>query len=177
MKYVIVEGTDGAGKTYLVDQIKNAFVVSWVMPVGPPQTADVFHEYLNDVTKFYSAVYPTVFDRFHFGTVAYGTVFRNKPDLSPAEYGALEAVLSAMGTLVIYAEPPWDTVKTNLAKRSEQSEFEKSLQKLGTVRELMRNCFTTTALKKYRHDYTIRGSLDALFDYMDTLGFERRPGR
>ena len=174
MSFVIIEGVDGTGKTTLAERLNQILGLVYEH-VGPPDDKDkAFVEYLERIHKYQGEV-DVVFDRFHWGSQAYGFVFRGRRDLSAREFSYLEQKLIHEAAVAIYCDPPWEHVVENRRQRAaigglDPRGFEDSLPKLDGVRHIFEECVAMTELQVMRYDYTRHTPLDAAAFISSRLG-------
>ncbi len=113
MTIVVVEGSDGAGKTTLIEHAREGQKERYFLTVRasryPPDVKTAF-QYLNWIK--HQRDFDVVLDRTHFiSDRIYGPLLRNE-DL----FKSLPVSFGIEGAIVIYARPPLDTIKLNLAK-------------------------------------------------------------
>ena len=103
MRIIVIEGSDGTGKSTLVDNLGN-----WLRPhvrlsCGPPKTESAFVEYsaLIDAAEEIAATSDShvIIDRLHLGEMVYGTLLRGTPKLSLQELRALSTRLDNLGAV------------------------------------------------------------------------------
>lgn len=113
---LIVEGPDGVGKSTLVTAMSQRYGAT-VYHFGPPNAwMPVLPQLLGPVCSSWKQ--PTIFDRFHFGTEAYGVEFRGAPDMSREEWYALEDVVSCRPGIVLLMMPPREFALANLERKA-----------------------------------------------------------
>lgn len=107
---IIVEGTDGVGKTTLCKKIANKLHLKYVkIPrhTGDPEV-DGFKFYMQQVEELPVAC---VVDRFHLGEYVYPRLYKNdlREPLTIWQLHAIERTLMARGAMLIYvsAKPEW----------------------------------------------------------------------
>lgn len=103
---IILEGTDGAGKSTLAGRLTDAAMVrGWsveVLHAGPPRPeTSVFKQYSEPLMSRRDDVlrhdHLLVLDRWHLGELIYGPLLRGKSLLEPEQFAHLELMLSALG--------------------------------------------------------------------------------
>lgn len=131
MPVTILEGPDGAGKTTLAkrlcdDPSLGAFHYHHFgpPPATPPNAAvpSSFLQYLGAMQAIWrdrNSPFQRheIFDRFVYGELIYGPVFRNDRSLTPWMVRMIERVLLSMETTLVIALPLWDRVYENWSSR------------------------------------------------------------
>lgn len=114
---IILEGVDGAGKTTLANElvrrVRDADYVHRSQPQG-----DILTEY-EDTLTYVPGGRSVVADRWHWGELVYGPVYRGGSALTPAQFTHVELFLRSRGVVVVLVDPGLDTVKERLATRGE----------------------------------------------------------
>lgn len=136
---IILEGEDGAGKSTLADMIETRFhsrrrVVREAF--GPPSydptskvsyQEQVYNQHmrlLDEARLHPQTVY--IVDRFHWGTVAYGRVFRPERDLDGwgdmgrERFMFIENAVAQTGGVTVYVTNDLDTLASRIAARGDE---------------------------------------------------------
>ncbi len=109
-RVIVVEGTDGTGKSTLALDIaaKYGYTYKWL---GKPDKGEVWDTYC----KAYCAIYPgerVVFDRSHWSEDVYGPLFRGSSELTEEQSGLLIDLLGNDVTVVLCVRPMDSIMKT-----------------------------------------------------------------
>jgi len=98
---VILEGPNGAGKTTLANEILQLAPATRYIHASAPVRHPLV-EYTSPIAhgKDY------VLDRWHIGEMVYGTLYREKPGLTNAQFIAVEEFLAEHGAVVIHCNGP-----------------------------------------------------------------------
>lgn len=157
MSLCILEGVDGAGKTTLAEYLCQRYKAMYFHD-GPPNNPEyALSELTDDLAQHPER---SVFDRFHLGNFAYGTVFRGSSDLSTFEMELLDEMLNKRGAALILCQPPEEQIEKNMRQRRKEGiidprGFEDSWEKSKRIMELMRLGFTCSDVHhKTTYDYT-----------------------
>jgi len=99
---VILEGTDGVGKTTAAHQLAVGNHSALLHP-GPPKSDDPIREYLYPLARLVRAGYDVVCDRWHIGEMVWPHVFGRVPLMTLSQMHGLEDVMKAMSpTLLVH---------------------------------------------------------------------------
>lgn len=107
---IVIEGTDGAGKTTLAENLVAKMwtlgVETEVIHAGPPESGlSVFEQYalplLERREKITRRNYLLILDRWHLGELIYGPILRGKCALEPEQFTYLELLLESLGAVKI----------------------------------------------------------------------------
>jgi thymidylate kinase len=161
VSFIILEGTDGGGKTTLARNLVEE-VDGYYRHVGPPEPdIGVFAQYVRDMRDWYDPDRTVVIDRFHLGTWAYGKEFRGKDglgDMDWLEWRLLEEMLMEYGALLVLVKPSWDAVASVWQSRQKREiavnypEYESDLDRLSRVRHHFDEAFEHSMLPKMTYD-------------------------
>jgi len=118
---VVLEGTDGGGKTSLAKELTNTYLKGCqehdtaprVLNIhkGQPLSVDAFKEYENELIKpgvFEMVNSPTgivITDRWHVGETIYGPILRGMSRLSEVGVFHVELALTALGAIRVLVQP------------------------------------------------------------------------
>ena len=108
---VVLEGTDGAGKSTLARALSEAFIHSdcdggvITLTKGPPDDRHILAQYETDLEKYLPMITSShdlvICDRWHLGEQIYGPLLRYKNRLNNAQLIHVEMLLSALGAVRI----------------------------------------------------------------------------
>lgn len=97
---IIIEGPDGAGKSYLAEQLAEALnlqIVHFVAPTDDSSQFDMYRDFLIDAHN-------TILDRAWYSDMVYGPIFRGKAEIRSNAMRELER--GAEDTIIIYCTGP-----------------------------------------------------------------------
>ncbi len=97
---IIIEGPDGAGKSYLAEQLAeqlNLRIVHFVAPTDEFSQFDMYRDFLIDAKN-------VILDRAWYSDMVYGPIFRGKAEIRSDAMWELER--GAEDTIVIYCTGP-----------------------------------------------------------------------
>lgn len=97
---IIIEGPDGAGKSYLAKQLAEALnlqIVHFVAPTDNSSQFDMYRDFLIDARN-------TILDRAWYSDMVYGPIFRGKAEIRSNAMRELER--GAEDTIIIYCTGP-----------------------------------------------------------------------
>jgi hypothetical protein len=107
-KVIILEGPDGAGKTWTANHLKMA---GWeVHHEGPPE-GDPFQHYVGRLLKYLRGKTPVVLDRFHLGEYVYGPVKRDTNYMTATGLRIFNRICRAYNVAQVICLPPWGDVQ------------------------------------------------------------------
>jgi len=118
---VILEGADGVGKTTAAQMLRselrrqNKPVISHHR--GPPKR-DPLLEYTADLEHSSDWLWH-ICDRWHWGELIYGPLYRGKSLLSGAAHQAVDEFLARHGAIVIHIDLPTRLVEERVAERGD----------------------------------------------------------
>jgi thymidylate kinase len=120
-KRIIVEGSDGSGKTTIVNLLAKNYNL---LPVQSFKYSTIFQSFDEgfeawldeELNKTYLRT--PVHDRFFYSEMVYGPVLRSKVAVKPEK---LRSVMKALSdeAFLIYCRPPFGTVEENIKKTSQ----------------------------------------------------------
>lgn len=119
---IIIEGADGVGKTTAVNMLWRVIMLEQgveprILHRGPPQR-DPLLEYTVDL-EFDELNEWTICDRWHWGELIYGPLYRNASLLSGAGHVAIDEFLARRGALLIHLDAPTDVVLERVRERGD----------------------------------------------------------
>lgn len=103
VQFMVVEGPDCAGKSTLVENLKNA--LKWDSKALTHQEGDQFQRYLRE----YAQADGVIFDRGHVSEMVYSMIWRGGNPFSGAEKDLLDEICLRKG-LLIYVSPSMITL-------------------------------------------------------------------
>jgi hypothetical protein len=120
---IILEGTDGAGKTTLARQLATeveAHGESYeILHAGPPEAGlSVFDQYalplLERRDKIALPDHLLILDRWHLGELIYGPLLRGKSALEPEQFAYLELLLESLGATKVVVNATDDAIRSRV---------------------------------------------------------------
>lgn len=105
---IILEGPDGAGKTYLAEELQAEFPELGYSHEGPPpKELEPYHYYVARLhTHIESFPKGFILDRFALGERVYGPIFRGQSRLSYSEWLRLRTLFSELHVVQVMCLPP-----------------------------------------------------------------------
>lgn len=123
----ILEGVDKCGKTTLANKLRDEFgfkVIKCSQPEGDP-----YVEYLEKLSNIKGDV---VFDRFCYGELVYGPVYRGKSALAPWQVRNIELKLLTLNPCVIYCHDEIRRIKARFKRENETFAKEEHIKEMLT---------------------------------------------
>lgn len=120
--FIIVEGPDGAGKTTLIEKLKQQFSSCEVIHFGEiDDPSKYFDIYMQTITEQYkNRIGITILDRCWYSDRVYGPIMRNKEEMPKEKARKLDqAVVENGGGMVIYCDAPTHVLWTRCRERGE----------------------------------------------------------
>lgn len=116
---VIFEGPDGSGKTTAAKQMAERLGARYVHFSSLPRvSAGLARMYVEAMLPALLGYQTVVFDRSWLSEIPYGMAYREGHDrLGDAARRMLERLALRCGAVVVKADPGWETVASNFAKR------------------------------------------------------------
>jgi len=157
---VVLEGPDGCGKSTLSGNFTkfNWNYAHFGAPDGP-----AYDFYRKGVQSLVGA---TVLDRYHTGSIVYGTIFRGTSDLTEFQHWLLEMELKSCSALMVHVTVPWENqvaVIKERRKTSDGDQFE-AIDKQKAIRDKYAEVMEHTALEKVDFDWTRGDTFEKLFE-------------
>jgi thymidylate kinase len=116
IKFIIVEGNDGTGKTTLVDELSGVLrPQGWDTKTLVHRPGDQFSRYLLE----YSNADRIIFNRSHFAEQVFGSIYRGQNPFSDSELEMLNAIVRQYA-MVIYCDLPILEIKKRLDRRNQR---------------------------------------------------------
>ena len=162
----ILEGIDKCGKTTLANKLKKEFgfkIVKCSQPVGAP-----YVEYMKKLDNLKGDV---VFDRFCYGELVYGPIYRGKSALTAEQVRNIELKLMSLNTCIIYCHDEIRRIKVRFVKDGETfAKIEKIAEMAALYQEVMLNSRVPVVQHRMegKTDLTIGNSLKKLVDVLKT---------
>ena len=157
---IVLEGPDGCGKSTLSEEFvkSNWNYAHFGAPDGPAY--DFYRMGINNI------VGPTVLDRFHSGSIVYGSIFRGTSDLTDFQHWLIEMELKSVSALMVHVTVPWEQQLKTITERrktTDGDQFE-ALDKQRAIREKYDEVMASTALRRVTFDWTRGDTAQRLFD-------------
>jgi len=124
--FIIVEGPDGAGKTTLIEKLRQQFnnqfsnceVIHFGKIDDPSKYFDIYMQAIAE--QYESMIDVTILDRCWYSDRVYGPIMRNKEEMSKEKARRLDqAVVESGGGMIIYCDAPTHVLWTRCRKRGE----------------------------------------------------------
>lgn len=156
---VVLEGPDGSGKSTLSDELVslNWNYAHFGAPDGP-----AYDFYRKGVQRLIGA---TVLDRYHTGSIVYGTIFRGTSDLTEFQHWLLEMELKSRSALMIHVTVPLEHQLSVIKERRKTTvgdQFE-DVDKQIAIRKKYEEAMSLTSLDVVEFDWTRGDTLELLF--------------
>lgn len=152
MSIVVVEGSDGAGKTTLIERAREGQRERYFLTVRasryPPDVKTAF-QYLSWVK--HQRDLDLVLDRIHFiSDRVYGPILRNADIFRelPLDFG-----LQSVGAIV-YCRPPLELIAENVRKNQQLKGVPENIEKLVAAYDTLMEMLKGRGLKVIKYDYT-----------------------
>jgi len=125
MTIFVLEGPDGAGKSYLAQQIQQELPDTLILRQGPPTPGeDLLEKYLRPIENiFVNGTRQTshvVMDRWHVGELVYGPLLRGKSMLTRAQMNYIDMVLGTFDARFYFMSASLDTLLKRYDKRGDE---------------------------------------------------------
>lgn len=154
---VILEGPDGAGKTYLANELQNAFSLAYHHEGPPPEDVSAL-QYYGDILESMRGK-DVVIDRFALGERVYGPVLRGKDGLGEDGWRVFQRLAAAVGAIQIVCLPPpevcwsyWREGQNELF--DDEIQFWKTYAAYGYYAQQSRVYdYTTTSLEEFTYGW------------------------
>lgn len=120
---IILEGPNKSGKSTIVRHLQTEYPEhNWkvIKSSAPKPGTNVFKEYIGviEVMKNFPGNY--ILDRFHWGSLVYGPIYRGKKDFSLASFLNIEIKLRKLGAVVINTENTFEYLKDLYERENEE---------------------------------------------------------
>lgn len=125
---VIFEGPDGAGKSTMIEAVKQVHLDEGHAPetvqvwrAGPfPEGSDAWREYVLPLTSLYASKdWLVLIDRWHLGELIYGPLFRGQSRLSLDQRTWIEGYLRTFGAVLIHLTARLEELTRRLSDRGD----------------------------------------------------------
>lgn len=125
---IVLEGTDGAGKSTLANQLAAEVETHGedveILHAGPPQPGvSVFKQYAEPLLERREKIarrdYLLILDRWHLGELIYGPLLRGKSSLEPEQFAYLELLLESLGAVKVIVSAHRETLMSRLGPHRE----------------------------------------------------------
>lgn len=152
MSIIVVEGVDGAGKTTLIERAREGQRDRYFLTVRasryPPNAKTAF-QYLQWIK--HQRDFDLVLDRIHFiSDRVYGPILRDEDIFRdmPLTFGLQEVAV------VVYARPPANVIKENVAKNPQMKGVADNIDKLIEGYDFIMEALVQEGIKMMQYDYT-----------------------
>jgi len=131
---IILEGCDKSGKSTLKEKIKIYFEkkginVDLIKCSAPKKNENLYNSYKR-IIKNVSKNNVTIIDRFIWGELVYGPVYRGKSQLTNEMLTNLEKLILKYDPIIIYCEAPIDFIKKKFKEDNEKFTKIKDIKKI-----------------------------------------------
>lgn len=173
-KLTIFEGPDGGGKSTAAKAFADLTGAVYVhFPALLRVGRGLPRMYVEAMLPALLGYQDVVFDRCWLSEVPYGEVHREGWDrIGDSSRRMLERLAMRCGAVVVKCLPAWETVRDNYTSRK-AIELLDSTSQLRSVYDIYRN--QSTDLPEVRYDYTTGLGVEALWDEIEPLRFDRHP--
>jgi len=151
---IILEGENKTGKTTLANYIKENFDFDYIkcsQPKGNP--FDEYNNILDNIKEH------TIIDRFHWGELVYGPIYRGKSGISESQFNELEKKIEDLGAIIIYCYDNANNIKKRFIEEKEEFATTNNIEK---VLKLYNEVYKISILNKYKHK--IKGQMDLILN-------------
>ena len=124
MSVIIIEGCDKTGKTTLANKLSSQLgyeIVKCGQPIGDP-----YEEYVNKLLEHDKII----FDRFLYGELVYGPLYRKKSQLSDTQIYNLELLLRARDATLIHCKAEKSFIEKKFKSENEDFVQVKDIDKI-----------------------------------------------
>jgi hypothetical protein len=115
---ILIEGADGVGKSTLAGTIVGITGAA-IEHRGPPTARTLFLEYTELINAYDPQTDDLVCDRWHWGEMIYGPLFRGGTDMTPDDLREIETVLLRKGAVMVHLTGVTAAVRARLEERGE----------------------------------------------------------
>lgn len=145
-KIIIIEGVDKTGKSTLAKKVSEETGYP-VVHLGVPPDKGYYRKLRRLINKGKEGV---IFDRFHWGDVAYHGITREKRALTPEEFTKIEGRLDELGAVVIYCHSGFNAIWRRFKEDKEELINPESIP---IIQEQYRKIIALTPLRVMLHDF------------------------
>lgn len=103
-KLVVLEGVDKTGKTTIAKLLQELFGFIIIKHSAPLKGEDVWQSYNATLDKLDLTTHSYVLDRFNWGELVYGPIYRGKSQLTANQCLKLEHRLNELGGVVVHCK-------------------------------------------------------------------------
>lgn len=138
--FIVIVGPDGAGKTTLTNQLvkQTGFeTMKWNKPKDEEEKDRMFQDYCQVLVHKNNII----FDRFVYCEQVYGTIMRDKSQLSYSDICHIEYLLSLKGAIIIHCTDELDILWERCVARGESYITDK--ETLGKIKDGYHQLFKT----------------------------------
>lgn len=147
---IVCEGENRTGKSTLAKKLVSEHGFTLVKCSAPKKGADVYVEYMKKLKKIKGNV---VFDRFAYGELVYGPIYRGYSQLDKKKLRDIELTLMEHDAILIYC---FDTVK-NIARRFvEDNETFAKVELIPKTLKLFEKVVSKARIPVIRHQIKVK---------------------
>lgn len=155
---IIVEGPDCAGKTTLIENLKNYIPppVGYVHHGPYKDESDIAHHYIESLS--FNRGMTTLIDRCWISEQIYSQFYGRSNRLSDENIAELEDMAHKVHTVIIFCLPPINVCFTKFLERKHEEYLENTEQFIN-VYSAYQKLHTLTTLTSFTYDYTKKYAL------------------
>lgn len=160
---IILEGSDKCGKTSLAEFLCRKFHADYVKfsaPIRPPY--EEYSSFLKNLDPHKNYV----LDRFLYGEMIYGPMYRGKSGITLDDVWYLEMVMMSLGAVVIYCETNPQEIRRKFVECKET--FTKS-EDVENLLKSYRMLWTETLFNPHKFNYLKDPDYLEVFDHVKTM--------
>jgi thymidylate kinase len=177
---IAIEGCDGSGKTTLADALAHN-IIRHEASIGTDRPVQMIHasqpklpileEYELAIRDYDPKGTHLILDRWHWGELVYGPIYRGKSELSPAGLWHVDKFLDAKGGVMVLMDSSAGTVRERLATRGEDFLKDEHVEEvIAAFDEVFKFSVMT---EKHKRGYT---PIDEFVISLTLLGYIREDG-
>ncbi len=101
-KLIVLEGIDKSGKSTIARWLQEHHGFEVIKTNAPKQGEDVFQSYLNTLERVRQMNHDVVIDRFHWGELVYGPIYRGKAAFGEDKLKEIERFINRLGGVIVH---------------------------------------------------------------------------